>query len=367
MRIINRIALLSVIMLSVLACKEEEVAKQEVLRPVKFHEVTTGASGQTRTFSGVAKSGDEIMLSFRSSGIISQVNVTRGQRVKKGELIARLDNVEASLAYEQSVSQVNSAKSALNTALSDRDRIKSLYEKGSKSLSEYEQARNNYETALAQYESATRNQGIQSTQLNYGIIRAPKDGQIADFNGEVGERVGSGHEFAILNAGDEMKIELGLPEGIINKVTTGMAASIAFSALDTTAFQGTVIEVSPALSADAATYKSSVGINTPTSDIKSGMAANVTFNFAAQDQTLANTIIIPVIAVGEDGTGNFVFLVESQDGKTGTIKKQSITLDGLTTDGFIIKSGLAPGQKIATAGLQTLLDGQPVSLQQPNL
>ncbi len=366
MKIINRLGILCLATLSLVACKEKEEVKEEILRPVQYQVVATGMAEETRTFSGLAKSSDEIVLSFRSSGIIEQVNVTRGQQVKKGELIAKLDNVEASLAYEQAVSSVNSAKSALNTSQNERDRIRVLYEKGSKSLAEYEKARNAYETALAQYESAVRNRGIQSTQLSYGIIKAPKDGLLTDFVGEVGERVSSGHEFATLNAGTEMKIELGLPESLVNNVDVGMKTSVVFSAIKDSLFMGTVIELAPAASADASTYKTFVGINNPTDDIKSGMAANVTFSFKSDTQNTDDLIIVPVKAVGEDGDGNFVLLIDSSDQKTGAIKKQTITLDGLTTNGFIVKSGLSEGQYIATAGLQTLLEGQQVSLEQPN-
>ncbi len=345
------------------ACKDAEVKKEEVLRPVRYETVGTLGVQKTRTFSGIAKAGDKIELSFRSSGIISKVNVSKGQKVKKGDLIAKLDNVEANLAYEQTISALNSAKSAMNTAKSELDRMKSLYEKGSKSLSEYEQTKNSYQNALSQYESAKRNKGIQATQLSYGVITAPKDGLIADTDGGVGERVGAGHQFAILNAGDQMKIEVGLPENIVNTVKTGMEAVIAFSSLDQKTFDGTVLEVAPTVDDGAATYTTSIGIDTPTPDIKPGMAAKVTFNFENTGIASDNSIIIPVKAVGEDGDGNFVYIIESEDGVKGVIKKQTIEIGELTTVGFKVKKGLFEGQKIATAGLQTLLEGQKVKLQ----
>ncbi len=363
MRFTKYILLSAFIFLTLNACKKEVEKKEEVLRPVRYE--TVGALGvqKTRTFSGIAKAGDKIELSFRSSGIISKVNVSKGQKVKKGDLIAKLDNVEANLAYEQTISALNSAKSAMNTAKSELDRMKSLYEKGSKSLSEYEKTKNSYQNALSQYESAKRNKGIQATQLSYGVITAPKDGLIADTEGGVGERVSAGHQFAILNAGDQMKIEVGLPENVVNTVKTGMKTVIAFSSLDQKTFDGTVLEVAPTVDDDAATYTTSIGIDTPTADIKPGMAAKVTFNFENAETASDNSIIIPVKSVGEDGDGNFVYVIESEDGVTGVIKKQTIEIGELTTAGFKVKKGLSEGQKIATAGLQTLLEGQKVKLQ----
>jgi multidrug efflux pump subunit AcrA (membrane-fusion protein) len=132
-------AFIPLILLS--GCGEEKKEKEEILRPVKYEVVGSSEASQIRIFSGVAKAGDEIDLSFRASGIVTKLNAVVGQKVKKGALIAKLDNVQANLAYEQSVAALNSASSAKNTAKSSLDRIKSLYEKGSNSLSDYENAK----------------------------------------------------------------------------------------------------------------------------------------------------------------------------------------------------------------------------------
>lgn len=355
-----------IIILSLIAfasCKEKVKVKEIVLRPVKFAVVGDVNTQKIRTFSGTAKAGDEIELSFRGNGVITKVNVTKGQKVKKGGIIAKLDNVEASLAYEQSVSALKSAESSMSTSKSSLNRVKSLYEKGSNSLSDYETAKNAYQTALDRFESAKRNKSIQGTQLSYGVIRAPKDGLIAATNGRVGERVSAGHRFAILNAGKEIKIEVGLPETVVNKVKIGMKTKLQFSALKGKELMGTVTELAPIIDANAATYKTAISMDTPLAEIKPGMASSVTFDFTEANETADKSLIIPVKAVGEDGKGRFVFLITSKGEGTGTVNKRHIELGELTTDGFKVKSGLVNGDKIATAGLQTLLDGQDVRLK----
>lgn len=344
------------------SCKEEEKKKEEALRPVSFQVVGTSDAQKIRSFSGSAKAGDEIELSFRSNGIMTTFNAKVGQQVKKGDLIAKLDNVQANLAYEQSVSALTSATSAMNTARSSLDRIKSLYEIGSQSLSEYESARNSYQTALDQYESAKRNKSIQQQQINYGYIYAPKDGTIAATNGSVNENVSAGTVVAVLNAGEEINIEVGLPENVINKVDIGMEVDIDISSLDKN-YKGNVFEVSPVADTNSATYPVKVDIAIPTTDVKPGMAASVTFNFGAGGEATDNVLIVPLKAIGEDGNGNYVFIIQSDDEKSGVVKKQVIQVGELTPDGFKIKSGLKGGEKIATAGLQSLLDGQKVKLQ----
>ena len=79
------------------------------------------------------------------------------------------------------------------------------------------------------------------------------------------------------------------------------------------------------------------------------------------DHSIEKTVVVPSSAVGEDGTSRFVFLINDA-ADIATVKKHPITVGKLTPEGFEIKSGLTVGQKVATAGLQTLLDGQEVKL-----
>ena len=343
-------------------CSKKESEKEEVLRPINFIYVGTDAGAQTRSFNGTAKAGNEIELSFRESGIIQQINVKKGQRVKKGDLIATLDNLEANLNFERAVTEVTSAESAKNTSKAELDRIKLLYEKGSTPLKDYQSAKNNYQSALSQYEAALRNQEIQRSRLNYGVINAPSDGIVANTSGKVNERVQTGHVFAILNAGDKKKVELELPENVINQVNVGMKAQIEFSTLDESSFTGTVIEVSPITSDNATTYPVEIEIENPVAQIRPGMAARITFDFSLQKEEDKGKIVVPIKAVGEDGNGNYVFLIETEDNKSGIARKQTIEIGEITANGFEVKSGLEKGQIIATAGLQSLLDGQKVKL-----
>ena len=92
------------------------------------------------------------------------------------------------------------------------------------------------------------------------------------------------------------------------------------------------------------------------------MAARVTFDFSDDDLESSKKLVVPIKAVGEDAKGNFVFLIDSQDNKTGVVKKQTIEIGQITANGFEVTNGLEQGQRIATAGLQTLLDGQKVKL-----
>ena len=125
------------LLIFIVGCKDKEVVMEEVLRPVKYTEVSYLGGEKSRTFSGTAETEKTINLSFRSSGIITQLNMKLGQMVKKGTLLGKLDNVQARLNYESAIESKNSSESQMNTAKLALNRVRVLYEKGSSSLSDY--------------------------------------------------------------------------------------------------------------------------------------------------------------------------------------------------------------------------------------
>lgn len=343
------------------SCKEQKNDEKPPVRPVSYQEVGFLSSDASRVFSGTANTGKVINLSFRNTGIITEFQLKVGQRVKRGALLAKLDNVQSRLNYENALSSLNAANSQMNTAKLSLNRVRSLYEKGSTSLSDYEAAKNQYRTSVASHESAKRSVAIQKEQVRYGYLYAPEDGTIAQVNAEIDENVTIGENIAILNAGTAMEIALGIPENVINQVIENKPVSITFSSLENKKFEGVVTEVSPSININSSTYPVQVKILNPTKEIKSGMAARVAFEFGSEVPG-EKIVVVPAKSVGEDAGGNFVFLIETSGEKT-IAKKQAITIGSLSSQGFEVKQGLISGQKIAIAGLQTLLDGQEVKIQ----
>lgn len=348
------------LVLSLMNCGEKEVKEEIILRPVKYSEVAFLGGDKARSFSGTARTEKIINLSFRSNGIITKLDMKLGQEVKKGQLLGTLDNVSARLNYESSIESMNSSESQMNTAKLALNRVRTLYEKGSSSLSDYEDAKNSYRTAVASFESSKRSVAIQQDQIRFGYLYAPEDGVIASVASEVDENVSPGQVVGVLNAGTDIEISLGLPESIINLVRKDMKVKVSFTAIPDKFFNAVITEVAPALDSNTSTYPITIMVTDTDERIKSGMAANVLFEFADKDAT-ENIIVVPANAVGEDGNGRFVFLVEG-DASKANVKKQRITIGNLTPQGFEVTTGLKVGQKIATAGLQTLLDGQEVKL-----
>lgn len=361
MKKLSNYILMPMMLLLLLSCGKEKQEEVKLIRPVKTQKVGFVGGEKIRTFSGTSRTDKIINLSFRNNGIITQFDIKLGQKVKKGQLLAKLDNVQARLSYEQALTTLNSAASQMNTAKLSLDRVRSLYEKGSSSLSDFEGAKHSYKSAKESHESAKRSVALQQEQIRFGYLYAPEDGVIAAVNSEIDENVSLGQTVAVLNAGSDMEISLGIPESVINGVKENMIVAVSFSSLAGQEFSGKVTEVAPAVDANTATYPVRVTVVNPSEAIKSGMAANVTFDFGTQS-VAKKELVVPANAVGEDSEGRFVFIVEGNKEKA-IVKKQRVVIGNLTSEGFEIKKGLSEGQYVATAGLQTLLDGQEVKMQ----
>ncbi len=337
-------------------------ALEPPLRPVVYDQVRHASGEIERTFSGTVATGRVVNLSFRSGGVVTELNVVLGQQVRAGQLLVQLDNVAARLAYEQAVLAENGAASQMNTARLALDRTRALYESGTASLGDYENARDAFRTAETSHESAVRSVRIQEEQVAYGSIYAPMDGTIAAVDVEIDENVQAGQVVAVLNAGGGLEIALGLPGAVISQAHPGMMATISLTTLPDTSFVGRVTEVSPSVDATTQTYPIRIALETSSEDVRAGMAANVTLAFPAESSQEA-ALVVPARAVGEDAESRFVFVVESVGEGEGIVRKQPVTIGRLTPEGFEILSGLTAGQDVAIAGLQTLLDGQRVRIR----
>ena len=358
------------------SCGEEK--KKEVvqsIRPVKYGKVMMSGDALTETFSGSAQSSKESKVSFKVSGTLTRLNVKVGDRVKKGQLIAKVDQTDYSVQYQQSVAnnktsetQIQSAKTQLINSKATYQRVEKLYENNSVSISEFEQAKSalelaeaSHNAAIAQANASAKQVESAQNQVSYSNLLAPFSGVITAVMVEENELIGSGTPIATISAMGNPEISVGIPEIFISKVKKDQTVDIEFSSIPDEVFSGKVYEVSFS-SMGGSTYPVTVRIDKPTEDIRPGMVADVQFSFNDGKKEVQK-LVAPIAAVGEDNNGHFVFGL-NKEGENYLVKKKKIEIGELTSAGFEIKSGLSNGEIVATAGLNTLLDGMKVRLME---
>ncbi len=344
------------------SCGGEKTEKQEIIRPVRYQQVFLSGSEQSRIFSGVSRAGTESKLSFRVGGIVETVNAKIGEKVNKGMKLASIDNSDAQLNYEKALETLRKSEIQKDNARSNLDRIKELYENNNVSLSEYEVAKDRYASANSAYNTEKRNANLKKRELDYYALYAPMDGIISQVAIEKNEQISPGQAVVTITSEDDIEVSVGMPEAYISRVKIGDKVSVKFSSLSDKIFDGTISEVSFATGLQSSVYPVIVTVEHPTSDIRPGMSADVTFNFSAPNRASEIKLIVPVGAVGEDIDGNFVFTLTEKENGLAITQKKKVTIGELSQEGFEIIEGLQNGALVATAGVESLRDGITVKL-----
>ncbi len=343
-------------------CQEKENGNQEEeLKAVKYALVEQAGGVIKRTYSGVTQSASLTNLSFRTGGLILKLNAKVGQRVKKGMLLAQLDQKDVRLAYDQALADVQSAKVQYDNAASSLQRTQQLYETNNASLSDYERAKSSLSNAESSYEISLKRLDLQKSQISYTEIIAPMSGVISSVNSEINEVVNSGSTVIVMSkeGNNDIEAQVGLPEKYINDIQNGDEVVVSVSSMEQP-FKGAVTEIGYSSSSKGVTYPVTVLIDDNGSTaLRPDMPAEVIFEFGSANQE--SMLIAPIKAVGSGVNGNFVFKLTPKE-NAYIANKVIVELGEITQFGYEIKSGVSEGDIVAVAGLSYLYEGRQVKL-----
>ncbi|MEM7486044.1 MAG: efflux RND transporter periplasmic adaptor subunit [Bacteroidota bacterium] len=351
------IAILTCCLMVLVSCKNNQTKEtEEPLKKVKYT-VIDYANGQKRkSFNGETQSSSTTNLSFRMGGIITTMNAKVGMKVKKGELLAQLDTREIDLSVQQINEAVRSSKIQMETAESTLERTKRLYQSEGASLSDLENARNNYAQASAAYESNLQSLNLQRSQYNYAKIVAPNTGIVSSVNAEQNEVVNAGGNIITIDSDDgNFQVKVSLPENYINEVELENEVVLIINNEEK---KGAISEIGYA--AKGASFPILIDIENGAENLRPGLSATVIFDIGSASQN--NSLVVPIEAVRQDDTGNYVYQMVPLENGTYEVIKKTIKIGDITGDYFIIVSGLNQMDYIAIAGLNDLYEGMKVQL-----
>ncbi len=335
--------------------------KEEVVRPVFYQEVGESTAQSVRSFSGVTQSATAAKLSFKVGGMIEDVPVDMGDTIKRGSVVARLDDTDYRINYHKAEASLKNAEAWLAAARSAFLRVENLYVNNHVSLSEYEKAKTQFESAETTVNSARSQLMAAQNQLDYTVLRAPIDGVISSVMVQENEMTGAGHPVVVFAGINNLEIKTAVPENIISQINRGQDATVRFSAFPEETFRGMITEVSPGIP-NASAYPVIVRLAKSSSRLFPGMTGTVELPVNG-DSLSQNRVVITPDAVGHDSSGDFVFVATKSDGSDFYVaKKRNITLGELQADGYEIVSGLNKDELLITAGLSFLYDGRKVKL-----
>ena len=205
----------------------KSVANDPRLQPPKTEVFKAEAAGSiSRTFTGIVEARVQSDLGFRVAGKILERSVNMGQRVRKGQVLMRLDALDLELAFAAQKANVEAARAKYIQAKADEARYASLVKSGAVSRQEYDQARAAFDSAKAQLDAAEAQARVSNNSSEYAVLLADADGVIVRTLSEPGQVVAAGQTVIQLAHDGPREALINLPEGVRPDLGTSASARL---------------------------------------------------------------------------------------------------------------------------------------------
>ncbi len=357
------------------ACSTSEKARETTPRSVSgvtIETVKLQATPETYEAVGTVRSVTSSVLSAQLSGTVREITVKAGDRVKRGQLLAVLDDRSpraqlgaAEAGVEESAQGLAEVEHALQAAAADRQlaevtyhRYQELLNKNSVSRQEFDGAEAKYKAAVAQEAAlAAKKKQMQArgreaksqeesaqTVLSYSRLVSPIDGVVTAKSVDAGTVVMPGTPILTVEDTTRYRLEASLPEQFVAQVRLGQSVPVETGRgkLD-----GRVVEIVP--SADPASRTFTVKIQLPNDcDCRSGEYGKAAFPVGEEKRML-----VPQSAIVEKGQLEGLFVVNPE----GVVQFRLVKTGKIYAPGVELLSGLSEGERVATSQVDRLADG----------
>jgi len=245
--------------------------------------ISKGTISNTVTATGTLEAVKTVELGTQVSGVITKIYVDYNSEVKKGQLLAQIDETPLLAQLAQSKSSVDQSEAEVKYQKATYERYKALIDKKLIAQSDYDLAEYNYNKAVATLHNVKSMNDKDKINLSYAKIFSPIDGIILSRAVDEGQTVAASFStptlFTIANDLTQMRVEAKVDEADIGKIANGQRVEFTVDAFPLKKFSGVVTEIrlKPVTSANVVTY--TVIINAPNPDkiLMPGMTANASF------------------------------------------------------------------------------------------
>jgi RND family efflux transporter MFP subunit len=293
---------------------------------------------------GSVNTKENILIQPEMPGTLIALNVKAGQRVSKGQLLARVDDGGSS-------QQVASLETQYQLAKTTFERQKNLWNQKIGSEIQYLQAQ-------TQMLSLQRSVAQAKAMLSKTEIRAPFSGTIDEVFVERGQVVAAGAQglMRIVNL-NNMYVSTSIPESYIGKLKVGTQVDVFLTSLNKN-YKGKVRQIGNFINPNNRSFGIEVSIPNPENLLRPNQVAKL----KVIDYTVKNAIVVPSNVIQEDGKGNqFVFVASNSNGKTAIAKKAMVTTGKSSDNVTEILSGLSANDIIVIEGVNTISEGMKLN------
>lgn len=352
-----RKAIIIIPVLAVLTACGQEAPKQAEVRPVRTLVVDPKPIEDDRRAVGEVKARYESDFGFRVSGKVISRTVDVGVVVKKGDLLARLDEQDYRNRLKSAEADIASADAVLEESRNAEARQRQLLTTGATTRANYDAAVKNLRSNEAKLTSAKAAMDLAKDQLRYAELHADFDGIVTAVGVEPGQIVNVGQMVVRLAQPNDKDAVFSIAETAFREkperppeIVVTLLSNPGISA------DGVVREVSPVADPNTRTYQVKVTLKSPPEQIRFGASV-----VGRLKSSTAPVVVLPGSALFDKGGQPAVWLV---DPTSGTVSLKPIVVNRFETDRVVVGEGLAKGDVVVTAGVNRLREKQKVRLSE---
>ncbi|TIH14751.1 efflux RND transporter periplasmic adaptor subunit [Marinifilum sp. JC120] len=357
----NKMFFLILAMMILPGCKEEVHVEQPV-RPVRVLEISDQNAPELRKFPGKVKATREATLAFRIPGQIERFLVKEGDYVKKGQLIALLDQRDFQAAVADLEAKLLGARSVMNEAKLNFERNSKLLASDTVAQSSFDSAQSSFESSRATVNSLIQELRRSKLNLQYTRLVAPFSGTIAVKSVENHEFIQAKEPIVQLEDTSALDVVVDVPEsiwvrGFIKKHSHSFKALAKFETYPGRDFKLELKEFQTKANAETQTYEVTLKMDNPDGlSIHPGMTAEVVASMPENKEL--KFVSVPISAVvGYPDQDKYVWVYEK-----GAVKKRTVQVGRIVNANFEIHEGIKPGEQVVVSGAHYLRDGQEVKI-----
>jgi membrane fusion protein, multidrug efflux system len=338
----------------VAGCQPNTETAAPPIRPVRTVTIERRDASAPVTLTGSVRAQDEAALAFRVSGRMTERRVNLGERVERGQPVARLDPQNERNALHAAEANLAGAQGQLTNARANLSRQQALVNKGFVAVAELDRAREVFETAKAQVDTAQANRKFAEDQVGFTELKADADGVVTAIGAEPGEVVPAGAMVVRLARQEGRDAVFDVPAQVIRSAPGNPEVTVSLADDPDVQAVGHVREVAPQADPVTRTFEVKVGLTDPPPTMRLG--ATVIGRMAIDSSAV---IDIPATALTTTNQQPAVWIV---DPSTSTVKLRPIDVLRYDPGAVVVSQGLEPGDVVVTAGVQALYPGQKVRL-----
>ena len=344
------------------ACQQHApaVAAPAVVVALPVHADSEDSAGDGMRYPVEAAARYSTVLSFRVAGKLIERGVRLGDSVRQGQVIARLDPVDAEKEAVSAEAVFDAAEHRLTFAKQTLDRDQAQFAQNLIAANQLEQTQDAYAAALAGREQAAAQLVVARNSLHYNSLSADHDGVITSENADTGQVVSAGQAVYGLAWTGDTDVILDAAAADIERIALGLSAQVTFSALPGRRFEARVREVAPAADPQSRTYRVKLTLTAPGAAVRLGMTGDAILS--SSSSAVARPLFrVPATAIFHHGRDPAIWVIRPDS----TLELRAVAVDRYTERGAAVSSGLKDGDQVVLAGVHTVYAGELVKPIKP--